>query len=94
MEGNSCTNFHHKLQRFKPQQTAIAGGNFLMFNYGIHFGYSFFHWKDVNVPWTDKITDSYIAFVVVAFFIGNIVGFSIAPASMKLFNKKHIYVSE
>lgn len=94
MEGKRCMKFYHKLQHVKPQQTAIAGGNFLMFNYGIHLGYSFFHWKDVAVAWTDKITDSFIALVVVMFFIGNIVGFSIAPTSLKLFSKKSIYVSK
>jgi hypothetical protein len=94
MEGKSCIKFRHYLQRFKPQQTAIAGGNFLMFNYGIHLGWSFFHWNDVTVSWTDKITDSFIALVVVAFFIGNIVGFTIAPASLKHFSKKSIYVSK
>lgn len=65
-----------------------------MFNYGVHFGYSFFHWKDVNAAWSDKITDSFIALVVVAFFIGNIAGFLIAPTSMKIFSKKSIYVSK
>jgi hypothetical protein len=94
MESKSSINFLHKLQHIRPQQTAIAGGNFLMLSYGIHLGYGFFHWKDLNVAWTDKISDSFIALVVVSFFIGNILGFLIAPISMQVFSKKFIYVSK
>lgn len=86
--------FFSKLQHVKPQQSAIAGGTFLMLSSGIHFGYGFFHWRDVNVAWNDKMPDSLVALAVVAFFIGNIVGFSIAPLSMKTFSKKFVYVSE
>lgn len=94
MEKKSSKKFVHKLQHVKPQQTAITGGTFLMLNGGMHFGYGFFHWRDVNVAWTDKISDSFIALAVVAYFIGNIVGFSFAPISMQAFSKKFIYVSE
>jgi hypothetical protein len=94
MESNSCIKFFHKLQHVKPIQTAITGGTFLMLSSGIHFGYGFFHWKDVNVAWSDKISDSLMALVVVAYFIGNIVGFSIAPIFIRVFSKKLIYVSE
>lgn len=94
MEEKACMKFLHKLQHVKPQQTAITGGTLLMLSSGIHLGYGFFHWKDVNVAWTDNISDSFIALVVVAFFIGNIAGYSIAPISMRIFSKKIIYVSE
>lgn len=86
--------FFHKLQHVKPQQTAIQGGTFLMLSFGIHFCYGFFHWKEVNVAWTDKISDLLIALAVVTFFIGNIAGYLIAPISMRVFSKKLIYVSE
>lgn len=86
--------FFSKLQLVKPQQSAIAGGTFLMLSSGIHLGYGFFHWRDVNVAWNEKMSDSFVAFAVVAYFIGNIVGYSIAPLSMKNFSKKLVYVSE
>lgn len=81
-----------RLQKFKPQQTAIAGGTLLMLSSGIHIGYGFFHWRNVNVAWTESASHTLMTLAVVAWFMGSIVGFTLAPSVVKFFRKKIIYV--
>lgn len=92
MEQNSRL---EKIQRkLKPQQAAIAGGSLLMLSSGMHTGYGFYHWKDADFAWTRSVSHTLIALAVVAFWIGCIVGSTLALLVMKFFNKKMIYVSQ
>lgn len=81
------------LKQVKPQQTALLGGFLLLFSSGIHIGYGFFQWTDVDVPWTKSTSSTLIAFAVVAWYIGSIFAFALAPMSLKFFNRQMIYVS-
>lgn len=82
-----------RFQKVKPQQTALAGGFLLMFNSGIFIGHGFFHWEDVDVPWMRTSSPSFISLAAVAWFMGGIFGFTLAPTTMTYLNKQVIYVS-
>lgn len=84
--------FFGKLQRLKPQQTALAGGFFFMLNSGMQIGHGFFCWEDVNVPWA-KSDSTMIGLAAAAWFMGGILGFVLVPTTIRLLNKQLIYVS-
>jgi hypothetical protein len=88
-----CVGRFERLQKFKPQQTALAGGFLLMLNSGIHIGHGFFHWEDVNAPWSRSASSAFIAFAAIAWFMGGIFGFILAPSTLHFLNKQVIYVS-
>jgi uncharacterized protein YacL len=83
------------LRNIKPQQTALSGGSLLMLSSGIHFGFSFYNWNENRdvVSWSKSYSSTLISFAVVAWFVGSIVGFILAPLSQRTFSsQKVIYV--
>jgi len=88
----SSVSGYERIKRFKPQQTALAGGFLLMLSSGIHIGFGLFHWNGIDVAWTRGSSPDLIAFAIVAWFVGGIVGFTLAPLSLKWLAKKKIYV--
>lgn len=83
-----------KLQKFKPLQTALAGGFLLLFSSGIHIGHGFFHWETVDAPWTRGTTSTFVSFAATSWYMGSIFGYTLTPMIVKVFTKKHIYVSD
>lgn len=91
--------FNKDLQRFRPQQTALSGGTLLVLNSGIHFGYTFYDWTstadDSRESWTKSIPSSLICLAILGWFMGCILGFILAPLSLRTFSSiKVIYVRQ
>lgn len=91
--------FNKDLQRFRPQQTTLSGGTLLVLNSGIHFGYTFYDWTstadDSRASWTKSIPSSLICLAMLGWFMGSILGFILAPLSLRTFSSiKVIYVRQ
>lgn len=76
-----------------------------MLNSGIHFGYTFVDWTstrnnnddddDGPASWTKSISSPLISLAVAGWFMGSILGFLLAPLSLRTFNSiKVIYVRQ
>lgn len=81
-----------KFQRFRPLQTALAGGFLLMLSSGIHIGYGFFQWDLVDLSWNSGISSNLVSFCAVSWFMGGIVGFIMTPTILTCIKKQLVYV--
>lgn len=79
-------------QYLNPQQIAISGGSLVMLSSGMHIGFGFFHWDDVDVPWTKFQSSSLMTLAIIQWFLGSIIGFCTIPLAVKYFGKPLIYV--
>lgn len=93
--------YYKDLHKFRPQQTALSGGTLLVLNSGIHFGYTFYDWTrddnddDCRASWTKSISSPLICLAVASWFMGSILGFLLAPLSLRTFSSiKVIYVRQ
>lgn len=88
-----CSGKFQEWQRFKPVQTALAGGFLLMLSSGIHIGHGFFPWAKTNASWTAGVSSPMLAFTSMSWFMGVIGGLTMAPMTIKFLHKQIIYVS-
>lgn len=63
-----------RLQRFRPQESALYEGFLLMLSSGIHMNYGFLNWESVDVPWLKYSPLIVIEFSASSWFFGGIVG--------------------
>lgn len=90
--GRKVGGFQNFKRKFRPQQTSIAGGSLLLLSSGIHMGFGFFHWENIEASWTNSITTEMIALAIISWFVGSMIGLAAAPTVGQLLRGKLIYV--